>query len=189
MAGPIKATVQIDSLGKDCYERREGLYTYNECVSVPALSMCDDIASFSLCGVQSVVNNAIINAMIESKKLEFGYKKCYNIHIGNSGRLWQQHKVRNENMTRKTYETYLGEIVSSDARNDSNVENRRNKGIGEVSQIFTTLKQVMVGHFHCEVTLIMRDTMLISKIIYSSEYGIILPSSNIENLKKLTKCS
>ena len=185
VAGPIKATVQIDSLGRDCYERREGLYTYNDCVSVPALSMCDDIASFSLCGVQSVVNNAIINAMIESKILEFGHKKCYNIHIGKSGRLCQQLKVHNENMTRKTYETYLGEIVSSDARNDSNVENRRNKGIGAVSQIFTTLKQVMLGHFHCEVALIMRDTMLISKMIYSSEIWYNITKQQYRKLEEI----
>ena len=76
----------------------------------------------------------------------------------------QQLKIHNENMTRTSHETYLGEIVSCDGRNDLNIENRRNKGIGAISQIFTTLKQV-----HCEVALIMRDTMLISKLIFPSE--------------------
>ena len=44
--------------------------------------MIDDVASFAQCGPQSVVTNAIINAKIESKKLEFGPTKCFNIHVG-----------------------------------------------------------------------------------------------------------
>ena len=69
--GPIKASVQLDTLGRDCYERQEGLYLYNGCVSVPPLQMIDDVASFSICSTQSIVTNAIINAKIESKKLTF----------------------------------------------------------------------------------------------------------------------
>ena len=60
--GPIKASVQLDTLGRDCYERQEGLYLYNGCVSVPPLQMIDDLASFAICGTQSVVTNAIVNA-------------------------------------------------------------------------------------------------------------------------------
>ena len=105
VAGPIKATVQIDTLGRDCYERREGLFTYNDCVSIPPLSMCDDIAFFALCGVDSVVTNAIVNAMIESKKLEFGHKKCYNIHIGISEDLCSDLKVHGNIMRKKCSET------------------------------------------------------------------------------------
>ena len=62
--GPIKASVQLDTLGRDCYERQEGLYLYNDCVSVPPLMMIDDLASFSVCGPQSVITNVIINAKI-----------------------------------------------------------------------------------------------------------------------------
>ena len=64
MQGPIKCSVQLDTLGRDCYERQEGLYLYNGCVSVPPLEMIDDLASFAICGPQSIVN-----AKIESKKL------------------------------------------------------------------------------------------------------------------------
>ena len=67
--GPIKASVQMDTLGRDYYERQEGLYLYNDCVSVPPLTMIDDIASFSVCGPQSIITNAIINTKIECKKL------------------------------------------------------------------------------------------------------------------------
>jgi hypothetical protein len=77
--GPIKCSVQLDTLGRDCYERQEGLYWYNDCVAVPPLQMIDDLASFSLCSPDSIITNAIINGKIEAKKLEFGAKKCFNI--------------------------------------------------------------------------------------------------------------
>ena len=80
--GPIKASVQLDTLGRDCYERQEGLYNYKECVAVPPLMMIDDLAAFALCGTDSVKLNAIINAKIACKKLEFGPSKCFKMHIG-----------------------------------------------------------------------------------------------------------
>ena len=73
--GPIKASVQLDTLGRDCYLRQEGLYLYNGCVSVPPLQMIDDVASFAQCGPQSIVTNAIINATIESQKTRIGANK------------------------------------------------------------------------------------------------------------------
>jgi hypothetical protein len=66
--GPIKACVQIDTLGRDCYKYSEGLFLYKNCVYVPPLSMCDDVASVSRCGIESIKTNAIITAKIESKK-------------------------------------------------------------------------------------------------------------------------
>ena len=77
--GPIKCSVQMDTLGRDCYRDMEGLFLYKNMVYVPPLGMIDDIASFAECNIESLKTNAIINAKIESKKLEFGPTKCFNI--------------------------------------------------------------------------------------------------------------
>ena len=103
--GPIKASVQLDTLGRDCYQRQEGLYLYNGCVSVPPLQMIDDLASFSVCSPQSIVTNAIINANIYSKKLEFGPTKCFNIHIGLKEDCWEGLKLHEKKIMKKTFET------------------------------------------------------------------------------------
>ena len=79
----IKCSIQMDTLGKDCYSSGEGLFLYKNAVNVPPLGMIDDIASFSLSGPNAIKTNAIINSKIESKKFEFGPTKCYNIHIDN----------------------------------------------------------------------------------------------------------
>ena len=98
--GPIKASVQLDTLGRDCYQRQEGLFIYNGCVSVPPLQMID-LASFSVCSPQSIVTNAIINAKINSKKLEFGPTKCFNIHIGLKEDFCDGLKVHDKKITKK----------------------------------------------------------------------------------------
>ena len=138
----IKCAVQIDTLGKECYARSEGMFLYKECEYVPPLGMIDDLASFTECGADSVKVNALINAKIESKKLEFGPRKCFNIHIGQSNGECLDQKVHDNVINVKSYETYLGDIVCNSGSNDRNIENRYNQGIGSVSQIVTILNQV-----------------------------------------------
>ena len=175
--GPLKACVQVDTLGRDCYTYSEALFLYKKCVLVPPLSMCDDIASISKCGIDSIKTNAIINAKIESKKLEFGPNKFYNIHVGKNENLCCNLKVHNSTMKKKDYETYLGDIICSSGKNEKNIANKCNKGVGAVSQIFAMVSQVSLGHYYFDVALIMRSTILISKLVSSSEtwYNVTKP--------------
>ena len=179
--GPIKASVQQDTLGRDCYERQEGLYLYNGCVSVPPLQMIDDVASFSICSTQSIVTNAIINAKIESKKLEFGPKKCYNIHIGNNKVCCQGLKVHEGDISQKDHETYLGDVICSSGSNTRNILNRTNRGVGAVSEIISTLSQVSLGHYYFEMAF--RDSSLISKLVYSSKVWYNITNDNVKSIK------
>ena len=89
------------------------MFVYKNCVNIPPLSMCDDIASISRCGIDSIKNNAIINAKIESKKLQFGPSKCYNIHVGGDSEICSNSKVHSSMMSKKQHEVYLGEIICS----------------------------------------------------------------------------
>ena len=149
--GPMKASIQLDTLGRDCYERQH------------------DLASFSNCGPESIVTNAIINSKIESKKLEFGPSKCFNMHIGSDETACQELKVHKNNIIKKNQETYLGDVICSSGTNTKNVENKCNGGIGTVSQIVSMLGQITLGHYYFEVAMVLRDSMLISKLVSSSE--------------------
>ena len=181
----IKCAVQMDTLGKECYARSEGLFLYKECVYVPPLGMIDDLASFTECGADSVKVNALINAKIESKKLEFGPKKCFNIHIGQKNGDCLDQKVHDNVINVTSYETYLGDIVCSSGSNDRNINNRYNQGIGSVSQIVTILNQVSLGHYHYEIGLVLRDTILVSKLVSSSEVWYNLTKKQVSKLEKV----
>ena len=86
--------------------------------------MIDDIAGVTKCQDNSVVLNAIINSKIESKKLEFNIKKCFNMHIGPNSQncpALKIHKVTNTQL-------YLGDTISSLGNNEENIKERCKKG-------------------------------------------------------------
>jgi hypothetical protein len=147
----------------------EGLFLYKNSVYVPPLSMCDDVASIARCGIDSIKTNAIINAKILSKKLEFGPTKCFNIHVGKNIEQCCSLKVHETIMNKKDHETYLGDVISSNGNNEKNIESKANQGVGAVSQIFAMVSQVSLGHFYFEIALMLRDAILVSKLVASSE--------------------
>ena len=128
VVGPIKCTVQIDTLGRDCYRDMEVLFLYKNMVYVPPLGMIDDIISFSECGTESLKTKSLINAKIEAKKLDLGPSKCFNIHIGKNPLICHNLEVHKKDIINKTYETYLGDKVCNSGSNSLNIDNKVNQG-------------------------------------------------------------
>ena len=79
---PLKASVQLDTLGKECIETGEGLFKYKDCVNIAPLIMIDDVLAISSCCNDCFKLNAIVQSKIETKQLMFGTKKCLKLHIG-----------------------------------------------------------------------------------------------------------
>ena len=82
LPAPIKCSVQLDTLGKECLETGEGLYKYNECLNIPPLLMIDDAIAVTECGPESVKVNAIIQSKVDMKNLRLGHNKCFKMHVG-----------------------------------------------------------------------------------------------------------
>ena len=80
--GPIKCSVAVDTLGKECLEGDKHLYLYKEKVKVPMLAMVDDILVISECGYKSSMVNSFINTKTNLKKMQFGVEKCFKMHVG-----------------------------------------------------------------------------------------------------------
>ena len=163
----------------------EGLFLYKNSVYVPPLSMCDDVASIARCGIDSIKTNAIINAKIMSKKLEFGPTKCFNIHVGKNIEQCCSLKVHETIMNKKDHETYLGDVISSNGNNEKNIESKANQGVGAVSQIFAMVSQVSLGHFYFEIALMLRDAILVSKLVASSEVWYSIKKQEYKKLESI----
>ena len=181
----IKFSIQVDTLGKECYTSSEGLFLYKKCVYVPPLGMIDDVASFAFSGPEAIKTNAIINAKIESKKLEFGPSKFYNIHLGKNQDTQSLSKVHNQPMNVKNYETCLGDVICNSGTNDKNIDNRRNQGLAAISQIVSMLNLISLGHCYFEISLILRDSILISKLTFNSEIWYNLTKVQINKLEQI----
>ena len=82
--GPIKCSIQLDTLGRDCLKDasdQNTVYLYKGSVEIPPLAMMDDVLTVSRCGVKTLEINAAINSKIESKKLRMNQQKCYKMHV------------------------------------------------------------------------------------------------------------
>ena len=67
--GPIKCSVQIDTIGRESLIQKTGVYNYKKCVNVTALGMFDDVCTVNECHTDSVEANAFINVKIEEVEI------------------------------------------------------------------------------------------------------------------------
>ena len=68
----LKCSVQIDGLGKDFLKNKKNkdiLYKYMNVISIPPLSMVDDILTISEAGTKSIIMNASVQSKMDVKKL------------------------------------------------------------------------------------------------------------------------
>ena len=83
-----------------------------------------DIAGVSQCNEDSVILNAIVNAKIESKKLQFNLKKCVNMHIGPNKENCPNLVVHETQMLSTETQKYLGDTISSSGYNSVNIKRK-----------------------------------------------------------------
>ena len=134
--------------------------------------------------------------------------KCHKIHVGNDKTVCptlqiDQWKVKNisemetnksslEDVYNGSYviedtnqEKYLGDILTSNGKNDQNIIARVKKGLGIIKQVSSILEEVFFGKYFFTVAKILRDSLFINSILLNSEVWYHLSKSNIEELEKL----
>ena len=203
---PSLCATSIDSIGKECLQEKKYLYKYRENIEIPPLSMMDDLCVLSTCGVETVKSNSYINYKISSKKLQCGAQKCKRMHIGNTQNPlmcselmidgWKEENVTfvetGKSQLKDTYEgeqilenslgeRYLGDIISVDGRNDKNIMIRKNKGVGIVNDIHALLVEIMAGAAHFEMATLLRNSCLVSSMLFNCEawYGLTIKQTKV----------
>ena len=192
--GPMLCGVQVDEIGKECLERGKYTYKYKGEVDIPPLSMLDDLVCISECGHKTAMVHSYIKFKSSSKKLQFGSQKCKKIHIGKTKEefkcqplfvdKWTEGVVEDcesgtikiedicegeDIMEEKEDERYLGDVISKDGRNIKNIQARVNKGTGIVRKILTFLDGIPFGKYHFEAGVILRNSLLVSSMLFNSE--------------------
>ena len=140
------------------------MFRYRGAVSIPPLGMIDDLATVTYCGSDSVTMNALINAKVSMKKLEFNQSKCVKLHVakaerktcGNTGARAGNAKcvyleVQDSEMRDAEQEKYVGDVISNTGSNDANVSRRKSIGVGALSTIFAILHEVSLGYQYIEM--------------------------------------
>ena len=186
--GPIKCSIQIDTLGRDSMIQNSCLYLYKGLINVTALAMVDDVLTVNECHTDSVEANAIINAKMELKKLRLSKDKCYQIHIGKNkdGKSCGTNlKVHNDVMKKESSGPYLGDIISSDGSIDLTIENRRQRGVGIISQITGIINNVSLGVHYFSIALALRECMFVNGLLFNSEVWYSVKAKHLETLENI----
>ena len=199
--GPLKCSNQMDSISRECIRDDLGLYLYRGVLRLSALGMIDDLACAAKCGFDSVKINAIINGKINAKRLQFNKNKCVKLHISPNlnkkccktqlGDTDQrivscvQLEVQDTDMKESNTEKYIGDVISADGSNDENIKKRRSQGIGAMAQIFSILSEISLGYHYVEIGLILRESILLSKLLLSCESWYKLHKYQIEKLEEI----
>ena len=182
----IKCSVSIDSIGKEALQNIHPItYKYKSCTSIPPLALIDDVIAVATCSPDSVKTCATIKAKIEAKQLSLGDKKCFQMHVGKfNSECVTSLQLNGKSMLKTTGERYLGDILSSDNKRDSHINDRYNKGISYVNQILSILKEISFGYYYYEQALQFRNAKLINGMLCSVEALYGLTSSHIEKLER-----
>ena len=74
-----------------------------------------------------------------------------------------------QTMEDKLAEKYLGDILSVDGRNIKNIKARIAKGKGIANKIITMLDAIPFGKHYFEVGILLRNSLLVSSVLFNSE--------------------
>ena len=185
VTGPLCCSVQTDDIGKQSMEKGTHLYMYKGVVGIPTLAMVDDLAKVSLCGTESVKDNAYINAKVEQNKLQFNGPKCHQMHVGKPCQSCPPLRAHTTHMDIVTEEKYIGDVISSDGKHTKNITSRRSKGIGISNEIIIILSSLCLGAHYFDVALMLRRAMLVSVLLFNAETWHRLSKENIKKLESI----
>ena len=186
---PLKCTVTVDNIAQQHTENlEEYLYKYKDKVPMPPLTFVDDTIGVSLCGTDSALTTAHLNAQTNMKKLQYGAQKCNKMHIGDNKVICPKNTIDTWIMEKETdtvesilemvdkegemheMETvssskYLGDVLQSNGRNDLNIKERITRGYAANNQIMMMLEDLTLGDYYFEAANILRNALLLSSLL------------------------
>ena len=205
----VKCTVSVSNISEEHEDNLEGhIYKYKNTVPVPPLGVVDDIANIALCGTNSALAAAHLNAQTNLKKLTFGSEKCVQMHIGCDSiicpdnhidtwtlksdkevisTVWDLTDVESDkHCMKKVIEwKYLGDVLQSNSKCDANIKERTRRGIGASTTVVQMLSELCLGRFFFQAANILRASLFLSSLISNSEAWVNLTVKNISDLQSI----
>ena len=96
-------------------------------------------------------------------------------------------KVHGHVADKVTEAVYLGDTISTDGKNTSNISNRVNKGLGIVTKVMDMLKNVSFGSKYFEIAITLREAHLINGMLTNFEIWYCLRENEITALEEVDR--
>ena len=112
-----------------------------------------------------------------------GWKVTKVKEVGTGNVKQEENYIGLQGMVEVGAEKYLGDILSSDGKNEKNVTARKNRGTGIVSQIMEKLSDICFGKHFFKVAIILRNSHLVSSLLTNSEAWYNVTQADIDMLE------
>ena len=184
------------------------VYLYKNKVPIPPLIMQDDTLTISVCGNKTKEMNKMVNTQASIMGLQFGVDKCVKMHVGKNHNLelcgkgkidsWKETIVKNKTGINRIVDVfegeaeiktvdktkYLGEIISTNMKNENNIKEKTNKAFGNTNRIVTSILERPYAKYTFKAAKLMRDGMLVGSMLNNAETWINITKNDIEKLDK-----
>ena len=202
--GSILASVQVDTIGKECMKEGFG-YLYKNILPVGFLGLVDDIIGITEAGIDAHKMNAFMNVKTAEKTLQFGQTKCKSMLVGRN-----TENVINNELVVDTWTVgydaeddiiesysgqkaigktdqykYLGFMISNKGDNMVNITQMKQKSIGVIRNIFKKLNSLNLRKYYFECALILMNAILRPTILYASDMYYNLKESEVRQLERI----
>ena len=174
----------MDMLQEEIEPTGEGFQLQND-LTIPYLLWVDDVVS---CVEGQESQEKILKRVNEfgvKHKLKWGAAKCNVLKIGkhkdNQHKEW---KLGEEVIKETDSYKYLGDIVTSDGKNEKNIEARKNKATASIVTINTIAAADVLRRIETSVLLELHDKIILSALLTNAEAWT-LNSTNRKDLDKI----
>ena len=89
-----------------------------------------------------------------------------------------------EKMESTKEQMYLGDIISADGKHLKNIQNRKNKALGNINQIMQILESNFFGKYFFKVDMILRSSLLLSSLLLNSEAWVNITDQDVRRLEQ-----
>ena len=138
-------------------------------VVIQTLIFVDDKISFAEGDQQQQLTLEFADVFAQKHKLEWGKDKCKTMTIGNSKKEEKEWKLGGEEIGACKEYKYLGDIISQDGKNTTNLKERKNKVNVAVRSILTCCNSGVMKKMAAKVAKYLYETEIVSALLYNSE--------------------
>ena len=174
----------MDILSETFIENNDLNVPISDDFSIGCAEYVDDVMTCTLGkdNQKKVLNR--VDEFAKINKLEWGEEKCQVMQVGRKVKTPETWALGPKNITNTTTYKYLGDIITNDGKNKSNIEARFNRTQGIIRQINTTAGSEIMRKIETKTILQLYETCVIPSFLNNSESWT-LSTSDENELDKL----
>ena len=176
---------QIDTFSDESISNNVECVKVNSDLSIGCLEFVDDVLSSTngLKNQLSILKKA--DEFAKKNKLTWGEKKCQVMQIGKKVKVPEKWQLGDKNIQNTTSYKYLGEMITNNNKNKSNLEAKENKVQAIVRQINTTAASDVMRGIETKVILELFEKCILPSLLNNCESWTLSPSDELQ-IEKIT---